>query len=155
MVILRPWSRRSFRPAIVLLVLAALVGCLREPAPPTDAELARELGISESTPIHRMHLAGSGSTTRVLPSQLELAEGAWLQVVVEDHRVYSFRFLLDEMEPEVAAFLRSTEQTGSPPLAQQGARFVLSFDSAPGGDYPFVVEGYGEAVRGTLRLRDG
>ncbi len=142
--------RDSHRGLIVLVALAILGGCLRDPPPPTDPELAAELGLPERTPIHRVHLGGD----RILPSRVEVDPGARVHFVVEDHRVYALRFLLEEMESEAAAFLRESEQTGSPPLARQGAWHLVAFDDAPAGLYPFLLEGYGEPARGQIRVRE-
>lgn len=150
--------RRADRRLSTGLVLAAallLAGCLRAPVPPSDSELAAELGLSASTPIHRVHLAGTGAATRVLPSETRLDPGGWIQMVVEDHRVYAVRFLVDEMADRSAEFLRETGQTASPPMARQGSRFVVSFVDAPPGSYPFVVDGFGDPVRGVVHVGTG
>ncbi len=139
---------------IVGLLLTSLVftGCLRDPPPPEDPELAEELGLPSGTVFHRVHLAGSGSRTRVLPGAVSLEPGDWVQFIVEDHRVHAIRFLLDEMDSTTVEYLRRSEQTASPPLTQRGSRQVFSFVDAPEGLYPFVVEGYGDPVRGSLRV---
>ncbi|TVP55755.1 MAG: hypothetical protein EA351_09830 [Gemmatimonadales bacterium] len=139
---------------VVGLVLMSLLftGCLRDPPPPTDPELAEELGLPSGTVFHRIHLGGTGARTRVLPGAVTLEPGAWVQFIVEDHRVHVVRFLLEEMDPAAAEFLRRSEQTASPPLTQRGSRQLFSFEDAPNGSYPFVVEGYGDPVRGLLRV---
>lgn len=149
---MRRTDRRLRAAGIVAAAALLLAGCLRAPAPPTDPELAAELGLPASTPIHRVHLAGTGAVTRVLPSESRLDRGDWIQMVVEDHRVYSVRFLVDEMAAERADFLRGTGQTASPPLATQGSRFVVSFVDAPPGRYPFVVDGFGDPVHGAVHI---
>lgn len=150
-----PPSRARAGIVIGILLTLLLGGCLRDAPPPTDPELAAELGLPPGTVIHRVHLAGDGTQTRILPSELEIEAGALVQFVVEGHRgVHALRFLLDEMGSGPAAFLRETQQTGSPPLTAPGARYILSSEDAPPGSYPFVIEGYGPAVRGVLRIRE-
>lgn len=139
---------RSF--PLLVLVLMAAAGCLREPPPPTDPELAEALGMPSGTPIHRVTLSGRSEHTRVLPTFLRVRAGDLVQFVAADRRVYAVRFDLDALAPESLDFLRFTGQEGSPPLSAEGARFVVSLEGAPEGPYPFKVEGYGSAVEGTI-----
>jgi plastocyanin len=135
---------------LVLLLLLGAAGCLREPPPPTDPELAEALGLPAGTPIHRVTLSGRGEDTRVLPTLLRVRPGDLVQFVTVDRRVYAVRFDLDALAPEPLGFLRATGQEGSPPLATEGARFVVSLEGAPEGAYPFRVEGYGLGVDGMI-----
>jgi hypothetical protein len=135
---------------VLLLLLLGAAACLREPPPPTDPELAEALGLPSSTPIHRVTLSGRGEDTRVLPTLLRVRPGDLVQFVTVDRRVYAVRFDLDALAPEPLDFLRATGQEGSPPLAAEGARFVVSLEGAPEGSYPFRVEGYGPAVEGII-----
>jgi plastocyanin len=143
-------ARLPSRLTAILLALGLLSGCLREPPPPTDPELAEALGLPASTPVHRVVLTGQGESTRVLPREIRVRAGDLVQFVALDRRVYAVRFELGAMSPEMQEFLRSTQQEGSPPLATEGARFVLSLQQAPAGRYPFTVEGYGEGVPGAV-----
>lgn len=137
---------------LLVLVLITAAGCLREPPPPTDPELAEALGLPSGTPIHRVTLSGRGEQTRVLPTFLRVRVGDLVQFVAADRRVYAVRFDLDALAPETLDFLRSTGQEGSPPLSVEGARFVVSLEGAPEGSYPFRVEGYGPGVEGTIMV---
>ncbi len=128
----------------------AVAGCLRDPPPPTDPELAEALGLPASTPVHRVVLTGQRESTRVLPREVRIRDGDLVQFVALDRRVYAIRFELGSMSPEAREFLVGTRQEGSPPLASEGARFVLSFREAPAGRYPFTVEGYGDGVPGAV-----
>jgi len=138
------------RPLLALLLLLGATGCLREPPPPTDPELAEALGLPPGTPVHRVTLSGRGEDTRILPTLVRVRPGDLVQFVTVDRRVYAIRFELDAMAPESLDFLRVTGQEGSPPLATEGARFVVSLEGAPEGSYPFRVEGYGTGVEGTI-----
>lgn len=154
---LRPGSeRRWVRGIATALVLAALPGgCDAEPGPRTDPELTEALGVPPGTPVHRIDLSGQEGRIRVLPTAVDANPGDLVQFVVADTRVYSVAFLLEEMSSGQRAFLRGSLQEASPPLVEQGARFVLSFADAPPGEYPFVVEGYGTPVRGRIRVLGG
>ena len=137
-------------PLLLILLLLGAAGCLRDPPPPTDPELAEALGLPSGTPIHRVTLSGRGEDTRILPSLVRVRPGDLVQFVTVDRRVYAVRFDLDALTPESQDFLRTTGQEGSPPLATEGARFVVSLEGAPEGSYPFRVEGYGAGVEGTI-----
>jgi hypothetical protein len=142
--------RHRTRFPLALLLPGMLAGCLGEGPPPTDPELAEALGLPPATPVHRVTLSGRGDTTRVLPSLVRVAPGALVQFVTADRRVYSVRFDLDALPPEAREFLRESRQEASPPLVQEGARFVVSLEGAPPGRYPFRVEGYGPTVEGWI-----
>jgi len=72
-----------------------------------------------------------------------------------DGRVHSVRFPRDSLTAEAAAFLSRTSQLASPPLVDRGSRFVLTFEGAPPGRYPFLVEGSGGAGQGVIVVGAG
>jgi hypothetical protein len=94
----------------------------------------------------------------VTGGEAELAEpaldsvevGSWLQFVTTDWLVHEVLFELDSLPPEARAFLERTDQTASPPLLHQDARFVVSFAAAPPGRYPYRLEGNGRPGSGVL-----
>lgn len=133
-----------------ILVLVGSPGCLREAPPPTDPELAEALGLPPGTPIHRVTLSSRGEGARVLPTAVRVQPGALVQFVAADRRVYAVRFRMDALAPDAHEFIRTTGQEGSPPLGQEGARFVVSLVGAPDGRYPFQVDGYGPTVDGEI-----
>jgi len=135
-----------------LVLGSGMVGCLREEPPPTDPELARQLGLSESTPIHRVVLASREGRLRVLPGFRSIRPGDWVQFVAADRQVYAVRFRLDEMDAAQRAYLSSSAQEASPPLTTEGARFVIGFEGAPQGLYSYWVDGYGATVEGAIRV---
>lgn len=89
----------------------------------------------------------------MVPLRTEAAPGDVLHVLSADRRIQTFHFDLDSLSPEQVRFLTETGQAGSPPLTDAGSRWVLSFQGAPEGVYPFVVLGHGEPVRGRVELR--
>lgn len=133
-----------------------LSGCGQEPPPPPvdlDAPLRVELGIPPGVPIHRITLGGRGSRDRVTPLRTEAAPGDVLHILSADRRIQTFRFVLEGSPPEWQRFLEETGQLGSPPLTDVGSALVLSLEDAPEGEFPFVVEGHGDPVRGVVDIR--
>lgn len=137
------------------LVASILIGCDRELPPPSDPELREELGIPDDIPIHSILLSGRGDHTRVLPAYLEIRRGDLVQFRVMDRRVHQVSFVEVSLEPALAEFLEATGQLRLPPLTEQDARLVLTFEDAPEGVYPFIVEGYGETREGRIVLTGG
>jgi plastocyanin len=113
-----------------------------------------ELGLDPETPIHSVLLSGRGDRTRVLPGHTTVKAGDLVQFRVMDGRVHLVRFQIDEMEVDAGRFLEGTGQSGFPPLTERDARLVVSFVDAPAGRYPFVVEGYGPPVSGSIMVEE-
>lgn len=135
-----------------LLTFLALAGCAPPSAPPSDPELRAELGIPDDVAIHRVELVGWGDWTRVLPADLTIQPGDVVQFVTLDHRVYLIQFEESLLAPAAVDFLKDTKQDSPPPLVEQGARLVISFQGAPQASYAYRVEGNGAAVLGSIRV---
>lgn len=138
--------------AAELLALLSVGGCGPPPEPPSDPELRAELGIPDDVAIHRIELVGRGDWTRVLPQELAIHPGDVVQFVALDHRVYLVRFEESLLSRAALDFLRDTDQDSPPPLVEQGARLVLSFNDAPETSYAYRVEGSGSPVLGSIRV---
>lgn len=152
----RVGSSRRALPGFVpgLLLGAGLLACEPEPSPPSHPELREALGLGDRTPIHQVLLSGRGDRTRLLPAELTVAPGDVVQFRVVDRRVHLLRFRLDELGDDERGYLEATRQAAFPPLTERDARLVLTFRGAPEGDYPFLVEGYGDPVEGRIRVRE-
>ena len=151
--------RRLTGPTILTkLIGLCLVGNLaascafQEPSPPSDPELRAELGIPDHVTIHRVDVSSQGGHTRLLPREIEIVPSEIVQFVVLDHHVHLVRFDEDELTRPALEFMRETGQDKPPPLVEQGARLVLSFEGAPLGSYPFSVDGNGLPVAGEIRV---
>jgi hypothetical protein len=113
--------------------------------------LRAELGIADSVRIHRIDLSGRGDETRIVPTAIEIRTGEVVQMVVADRRPHLISF--DEgLDAPMRSFLEESGQTDFPPLLEQGAKIVLSFDGAPPGTYTFTDEGNGPPVSGVIRV---
>ena len=136
-------ARRVATAAAVLLPVV-LAGC--EPANdnPPDQLLQDSLGLESSDPVLRVELSAPENLERPRPETVRVPPGGFVEFRTADRRLHTVRVLLDSLPAAGADFLRTTGQDRSPPLLEQGARFVVSFRDAPAGRYPYLVEGIGE-----------
>ena len=117
-----------------------------------DSLLRAELGLTDADQVHRVAISGGLRETLSAPS-VEIAPGAWVEFVTLDWWVHEIRFEADSLPREARAFMERTDQVASQPLVTKDERFVLSFEGAPDGRYPFVVEGSGAPARGVVVVR--
>lgn len=117
-----------------------------------DATLRTTLGLTDRDEVHRVTLVGA-DTERVRPPVVEVPNGAWVEFVTGDWRVHEVHFELDSLDAAARAFLQGTDQVSSPPLVDRDSRFVIHFDKAPPGRYPFVAEGNGAPGHGVVVVR--
>lgn len=120
-----------------------------------DADATVRLGLEGASSVHTISLAGWGSVERPVPDTVRVGEGAAVIFQVADFRVHTVRFLAGEMTPAQTEFLRERARLVGPPLTERGSRYVVRFDDAPLGTYPFSIEGLGEAARGAVVVEAG
>jgi plastocyanin len=112
--------------------------------------LRDSLGLGDDDRVHRIRLSGPGNRETVEPGSLDVRPGDWVEFRTADRRVHAVRFVLDSLPTAAADFLRASSQESSPPLVEAEARFLVSFQGAPVGRYPFVVAGNGTEARGAI-----
>jgi plastocyanin len=135
------------------LLLALAAGCAPEAEPPSDPELREALGLDDTRVIHRITLGGRGSIEHVTPRRLEIEPGDIVQFAPVDRRVHTVVFGGAGLSADGAAFLDRTHQRASPPLMDIESRFVVHFENAPAGEYPFASTAHGEPVSGMIVVR--
>jgi plastocyanin len=116
-----------------------------------DELLQAELGLTVDDRVHTVALAG-GSAEQIEPASVTITPGAFVQFVSTDWFVHEVRFEADSLDAGARAFMEGSDQMASPPLIHRDSRFVVSFDGAPAGRYPFLVEGNGRPGRGVVVL---
>ena len=109
-----------------------------------------ELGIEERQVIHQVTLSGRGAFEQVSPSVIEARVGDIVQFVSGDRRIHTISFYPTSRAQE--EFLDASGQRSSPPLIDIGSRFVVSFEAAPPGEYPFGSAGHGDSAAGRIIL---
>jgi plastocyanin len=144
------------RAAFGLLVIAGAMGACEEVPDPRyqpDAMLQRELGLTPADRVHTVTVTG-GPAEAADPEVTEIAAGVWVQFVSGDWFVHELAFEMDSLGTSARVFLMDTDQIESPPLLQRDARFVVSFEGAPPGRYPYLLQGNGRAGRGVIVVAD-
>lgn len=122
---------------------------------PAESELApddwlqSELGLSPGDRVHTVTLA-TGVSERPDPPSVRVVPGDLVQFVSSDWMVHEVHFEVDSMAAPQRGFLEETGQAASPPLLQRDARFVLTFEGAPPGRYPYRLEGNREPGQGVI-----
>ena len=141
--------RRRRNGAVFLLVLVG-AGCEAiDPALRPDDQLISELDLTERDRVYTVSLAtGVGESAE--PDSIVVQPGDYLQFVSSDWFIHEVHFDSAIMDDQARSFMVVTGQMSSPPLLQQGARFVLSFADAPLGRYPFRLQGNREDGRGVI-----
>ena len=141
--------RRRRNGAVFLLVLAG-AGCEAiDPALRPDDQLISELGLTERDRVYTVSLA-TDVGERAEPDSIVVQPGDYLQFVSSDWLIHEVHFDSAIMDDQARSFMVVTGQMNSPPLLQQGARFVLSFVDAPLGTYPFRLQGNRADGRGVI-----
>lgn len=149
--------RRLFL-SVFLSLVAIAPACGGEP-PEDDVDPQRELrarlDLERDREIHRIALGGRGSDEHVAPARISLGRRAIVEFVTVDGRIHTVTFPEDSLAMDAALFLRRTSQLRSPPLVDRGSRFVLTFEDAPPGRYPFRSDGPGGEAWGLILVGEG
>jgi plastocyanin len=141
------------------LVVAAAAIVAASACEPTDPDLApdevlqAELGLSERDRVHRVTLTG-GEGERAEPAAISIRPGAHVEFVTADWLIHEVIFSFDEVGAAGWEFLERTDQTASPPLIERESRYLLSFEGAPLGRYPYRLEGNGPPGRGVIVVQE-
>lgn len=143
------------RRAFAVAALAALACVAPEPdtSLQPDSVLQAELGLTLDDHVHRVRVSG-GEAERADPAETLVEPGAYVEFVTTDWMVHEIVFEADSASAEQWAFLERTDQVASPPLIDRDSRYVLSFEAAPAGRYPYVLEGNGRPGRGVIVVAD-
>lgn len=146
------------RTPVALLLLVAAWGCAEpEEAAPRhlpDTLLRDSLGLGDLDRVYRVELGVEDGAFTAEPATLEIPRGVWVEFVTSRGWPRTVTFELDSLPEAAAELLRSTGQDASPPLLDPGTRFVVGFEGAPAGRYPYVVEGSGRTARGAVVVAD-
>ena len=146
---LSPRSTRR-RTALTAGVVAALFACeAPDPELMPDERLQAELGLTLKDRVHTVDVR-TGVGEQAEPDSLVVASGDLVQFVSTDWMVHEVQFELDSLGAEARRFLESLGQDASPPLLQRDARFVLTFENAPAGRYPYRLAGNRDGGRGVI-----
>lgn len=79
-----------------------------------------------------------GGESVLAPDTTRIQVGDVVRFTAADSRAHTVAFERDRLPPAAAAFLDSTAQLRSPPLLTTGSQWIISFEGAPPGAYPFA-----------------
>ena len=123
-----------------LLPLVTLACSDPDPELIPDAVLQATLGLEVDQRVHTIAVT-TGVNERSDPDSLAVLPGDFVEFVSTDWFIHEVRFDVDALEADARDFLERTDQMASPPLLQRDARFVVSFEGAPIGRYPYLLVG--------------
>lgn len=141
-----------------LAAAATALSACRSEAPPElqpDPALRAALGLDEHDVVHVVQVRGRGVDEVAEPDRITVAPGEWVSFRGGDARGHVVRFDTLALGVDARAWLRDRDQLESPPLLTPLSRWVVSFQEAPPGGYPFVVEGGGATGGGRIDVRTG
>lgn len=153
-------TRACRRKVAIALGVGFLVACGEGPSPSPEVmeqnreeEALREvLGLGAAVPLHGVVLGDGSGGDEPHPAFTEVDSESVVHFLSQDHSARWIRFVPDSMSPVSLRFLEERGQLTSPPLVAPGSRFVVTFQGAPPGLYPYEVQSYGVAARGTVRV---
>ena len=87
---------------------------------------------------------------RADPRLLSVESGTYVEFVTTDWLVHEVIFEADSLSEAQREFLERTHQMASPPLIERDSRYVLLFEGAPAGRYPYRLEGNGRRGAGAI-----
>lgn len=116
------------------------------------AILAAVPGLEPGDRVHVLSV-GFGASGEVLdPDSVVIEPGDWVDFRTEDGSPRTVTFFPDSDPSPNRAFLEDRGLRASPPLVAPGSHWVVSFEGAPPGAYPFRVEGGRDEARGVVRV---
>jgi hypothetical protein len=144
-----------FGPAVGLVLLVALgSACQKKDASlQPDAVLRDSLGLGDEDRVHRVQTV---EPRQPRDRRARVGSRCGRATIVEfmtTDRACTRLVLLDSLPRAAPTSCASTSQESSPPLLEPEARFLVTFESAPVGRYPFVISGNGAEARGAIVVR--
>ncbi|MFO7253756.1 MAG: hypothetical protein DIU60_023695 [Actinomycetes bacterium] len=135
---------RSERPDVVwaflwaLLIALPAAACKAPPLGDGGEVLELESSTVRLEPgvvVADVELGGEGVLT---PDTTRIRVGDVVRFTAGDSRAHTVVFERDQIDSVAVAYLDRTAQLRSPPLLTTGSQWIVSFEGAPPGVYPFV-----------------
>lgn len=149
---LRPLRRSTALIAVAVGALACRDEVPEELRP--DALLRDSLGLTDDDAVHVVRIDGSGGRDRAVPARLSIRPGERVSFTTTDGRLHHVRFDTAVTAPGPTRWLTSGGRLLSPPLINRDSRWVVAFDDAPPGVYPFRLEGNGAPGGGVVEVTE-
>ncbi len=112
-------------------------------------------GLEPVDRVHSFSLSFGSSGDVVEPDSLTIEIGDWVDFRTDDGSPRLVTFFPDSTSSSGRDFLDGQGLRVSPPLVAEGSHWVISFQGAPAGRYPFSVEGARATARGVVTVAPG
>lgn len=144
------------RGRLVVFIGLLFVGtCDAPPEFRPDARLRESLGLSARDRVHTIDLSLVDGGDRVSPREVRIRPGDRVGFGARDGFVHRVRFALDSLTGEALAWATGMGLADGPPLIGRGAVWVVPFEGAPQGRFPFLVDGNGREGAGVVIVEVG
>jgi plastocyanin len=130
--------------------MAGLLACEAPPELQPDQELRDSLGLTSRDRVHRVRLALQGGREVAGPATVEVLPGDRVSFESADGFVRRVHLERDSLSEAQRAWALDRGVDASPPLVARGSRWLVHFQDAPEGRYPFRVEGGREGGTGAV-----
>lgn len=121
--------------------LTVPVGCDAPPELRPDPFLVDSLGLTARDRVHTVTLTLRNGGEVAGPAEVEVRPGDWVSFESRDGFIRMVTFEADSLSDEARRWVDAQGIGGSPPLLNRGTRWLIRFQDAPQGRYPFRVEG--------------
>lgn len=145
-------GRRLGLTPVLALVLCVAASCDAPPELRPDPDLQQAYGLTPRDRVHLVTLSHRPPAEHAEPREALVRVGDWVVFQSADGFGRRVHFELDSLSAEARAWIAERELEAGPPLLTGGVRWVISFEAAPGGRYPYRVEGNRQDGRGALRV---
>lgn len=145
-------GRLAWRSGVLFSTLLALAGCDALGGGATIRLDSSEVSLPGAD-VHDVDIGGAGAADSLAPAALEVRPGDAVRFVAGDHRAHAIAFLADSLPPAARAWLEESQQLRGPPLVNRGSQWIVVFEGAPPGRYPFTCLSHG--ARGGVTVREG
>jgi plastocyanin len=135
----------------LFLIFGALTACGDGRSSARELRLdSQVVRLPRGTRIHDVVLDADSADAELIV--VDASPGDVVRFTTGDNRTHAVAFDAQALSPDARAFLERTSQLSGPPLADEGASWIVDLDGAPPGRYPFRCLSHGR--RGVVVVGD-
>jgi hypothetical protein len=138
--------------AASLLLIVAAAACKAPPELRPEQLLQDSLGLTERDRVHALALRTDSGVEVADRDVLVIREGDHVVFRTDDRRARAVRFERDSLGPGPTRWAEGAGLFAAPLLARTEMRWVVNFENAPPGRYPYVVLGGAAEGRGVVEV---
>lgn len=152
---MRRAGRRGLRAALAAATCAVLTGCDAPPELQPDTVLRDSLGLTSRDRVHTVEVRLDGPRESGTPDHVVVRPGDWLAFRADDGFGHRVHFERDSLQGASLAWAQGRGLSAGPPLIARGVRWLVHFEGAPPGRYPYRLEGNRRDGRGVVLVDAG